>query len=875
MAEPLLLPLEASCDLRLVGGKAAGLAKLWTAGCAVPRGLCITTVVYRRILEAAGCDVAAAWQELFHASDVEQAVVRLRVQRLLAEQPWPPGFMAELAGRLKSLEPAPGVRWAVRSSATNEDAATASAAGLYRTTLGCASEDVAQATRDCWISLWAPHVCQYLQRFGVNMIGPDMAVVIQPMLQAKAAGVAYSIHPSTGRRSQVVVNAVPGLAAPLVSGEASPDYYMVEIQDGVRPPIIRRKLLAKKVQQLVQDTGGLRTEAIPEPDQCRSSLSDSQLLELASFCKQIEQTCRHPVDLEWVWDAERLWVMQVRPITGVHPSDALTNDDCEWTRANLKETLPELPSPLGLSFLERFMEDHLIAHYRCLGCNIDEGVTSVRVRHGRPYLNLTLFYSFTVQLRGNPLLFTEQAGGESLSFMPPVKPLGWFHLLRAGYAMLREWRRVARWNGGHFAEMKKMAEVSRPDRLRDRSPQDLLDALAEMRRWLDRHEMTFGIVGGVAQSLQALSASLPGWLGPDWRVLLNASMQGQGVVVSAQHILRVAELADLARTERQVREWFLSPQWDAGEYRDALSHSQFLTVFDRYLEDYGHRAVGESDIMSPRIAEQPASVLAVVRAQVRGDATDSADEVLRRQAARREEALEEIKRRVGHWPLRWWWFQWWYRRLNRFSALREANRHHLMYYSTAVRHLLLRFGDHLVEQGLLALREDLFYLALEEFEALCAGEQRNWKDLARARREEHSRYGLVQVPDTIRDWQEPIEGEEAGGSQGEGRQLRGVAISAGQAEGPVRIVRSPTDWGRVRQGDILVVPVIDPGLAPLFSVAAGLVAEMGGTLSHGAIMAREYGLPVLVNVPHVTQRLSENEQVKIDCTEGIVRRSAA
>ena len=152
------------------------------------------------------------------------------------------------------------------------------------------------------------------------------------------------------------------------------------------------------------------------------------------------------------------------------------------------------------------------------------------------------------------------------------------------------------------------------------------------------------------------------------------------------------------------------------------------------------------------------------------------------------------------------------------------------------------------------------------------GPPRDWRLLVQDRRQQRRRHEEAQVPDTIRDWEAVVgEADQSRRQEADGL-LRGIAISAGTVTGPVRIVRSTEDWGRVRQGDILVVPVIDPGMAPLFGVAAGLVAEMGGTLSHGAIMAREYGLPVLVNVPYATSLLSENEQVTIVSSTGMISR---
>ncbi len=873
MPDPLILSLEESRDARLVGGKAAGLAKLIGAGFAVPRGFCLTTALYRHCLEAGGIDAAEAWSKVWQFSEARQAEEQARVREVLLTQPWPAGFQVELNRHLTNLADSSSTRWAIRSSATNEDATEASAAGLYRTQLGRSQREVLAAIRDCWISLWDAQVVPYLRRSDADPVCPGMAVVIQPMLDAQVAGVAYSIHPVTGRTSQVTINAVPGLASALVSGEITPDQFVVEMAgESVQPLRIRRRLVTRKLQKLVATAQGVQTEAIPPVEQQQSSLSDEQLFELARQSKLIEAAFRQPVDLEWVWDAERLWVLQARPIPAVRPLLTLTNDECEWTRANFKETMPELPSPLGLAFLERFMDQYIIAPYRRLGCAIPGGLSSVRVLRGRPYLNVTLFYSLVVQLYGNPAFLTEQMGGAPLTFTPPVRRLGPLALIRAGFIMMREWRKVTRQAPRNFAIMKQMAETYRADHIQHLSVVDLTEALNQLGQWLDDHEVTFGIAGGVAQSLQALGTFLPGWLGPDWRELLNASVQGQGNVISAQQLVRLAGLVEVARSEPVVRRWFLSEFWSAKGFRETLAGTEFLRLFERYLVEYGHRAVGESDVMSIRIGEQPDAILTVLQTQVRSVETASPHEIASRQTMRRDAAIAEIMRRFGRRRHRRIIFHWWYKRLCRFCALREANRHHLMYYSTAVRHLLLRLGEWMVDQGTMTDREDIFFLTLDERVALGQGAPRDWRQVVLDRREERARNGSVQVPDTIRDWEETVDQcDQVKGVETNG-DLRGIAISAGIVSGPVRIVRSTADWKRVQAGDILVVPVIDPGMAPLFGVAAGLVAEMGGTLSHGAIIAREYGLPVLVNVPYATSLLFDNERVQITSSTGIIKR---
>ena len=868
MAHPSVLPLLQCTNLDLVGGKALGLARLMAAGFPVPPGICVTTEAYRQCLRTAGFSPTEEWRHACTLSKEERKAALSACQARIKEAATS-SLTAEWQAALQALDVPRTTRWAVRSSATNEDAERTSFAGLYRTHLGVAVEQIDDAIRDLWSSLWQERVLQYaIEQIGDHTV-PSMAVVIQPMLDALVSGVAYSVHPVTGRSFYVVVNAVPGLAAPLVDGHVTPDQYVVQLGADQRPAWIRRRTLAMKAQRLTVTQDGLRNDSIPASARSESSLSDKQLFELGAMAKQIEQAFGYPVDLEWAIDAHRLWALQARPITGVQSSSQLTDDDCEWSRANFKETMPELPSPVGNSFLELFMDQHIIEPYRRLGCHIPSGMTSTRIFHGRPYLNVTLFHTLVAQLRGDPSQLSEQMGGEPITVAPAVHPLGWFAFIRAGIVMLKEMRRATAHGPAWFAEMKTMAKQFGPQQVAVLSFDETVRKLEELSAWFQRHELTFGIAGGVAQCLQALSFLLPRWLGSDWRVLSNAALQGQGTVISAQQILRLAEIVDIARREPTAMAFLNAEPWNPSTFRTALKDTACLRAFDAYLEDYGHRGIGESDVMSPRLADNPEAILSVLRLQL-GAAPFGREEVLSRQERASAEALAEIKRRLG-WRLdRWFMYRWWYRRLCRFFALREANRHHLMYFSTATRTLLLHLGDLLVAQGTCDARDDIFFLTVQDRADLVSRNSRDWRGVIRDRRVERTRNAAIEVPDTIRDWETAVAGRSPSQRSDGTGPLFGLPISAGSVAGPVRLLRSLTDWSNVKPGDILVAPVIDPGMAPLFGIAGGLIVEMGGTLSHGAIIAREYGLPTVANVEAVMTRLEEGQRVRLDAAAGTI-----
>jgi pyruvate,water dikinase len=871
MANPLILPLDACSDPSLVGGKAWGLSRLIRRGFSVPPGVCLTTDAYRDALRAAGVDLSAAWARLARASESERLSLLAECQRAVANVALPPSVAERVAEALARMGAGRDRLWAVRSSATDEDTAGATFGGLYRTRLGVPPEAVPDAILDCWRSLWSQAAGAYRCRMAPGGHPPAMAVIVQPLLNPLAAGVAYSRHPITGAADHVVIDAVFGLAEPLASGHVIPDHYVVAVAPGSAAGTVLTRDLADKPLQRVAVERGVAEQALAEERRAKPALSDRAAQELAGTVKAVERALGHAVDVEWAIDEGGTWLLQARAIPPTPRSMPVTDTTCTWSRANFKETLPELPSPLGLSFLKRFMEFSILRHYRRLGCLVPPGLSSVRIIRGRPYINVTLFQGFMAQLGGDPALVTDQMGGPGhpVAAYPPRLP--WWRLLKAGLSAERDIRRAAKLAPAWFAAMKQMT-AEQTDALLDRlGPADCVSRLERLGRQLYEGDLTFAIVGGVSQGLQVLQFILERWVGDRWRPLLNQSLQGLGTVISAEQILRLRRLADQARQEPAAELFFRTEPFAAERYRDRLAGTRVLREFEAYLEEYGHRAVGESDVMSPRFSETPDYLLRAIRAHVVGPPSRSVEETVREQQAQREAALQEIRRSFAWWVPLWWVFGWWHRRLARYLALREANRHALMYFSAATRRLELRLGHLLVERGVLDQREDIFFLTDEEGRSAADNGGQDWKGLVAVRRAERLRHAAMAVPDVV----EPMGLSALSDDRADvGGVFRGMPISAGSAEGPVCVVRSPADLARVRKGDILVVPVIDPGMAPVFGLAVGLVAEMGGTLSHGAIIVREYGLPAVANVRGITKVLNDGERIRVDASLGEVIRSA-
>ncbi|MFO0774811.1 MAG: PEP/pyruvate-binding domain-containing protein [Nitrospiraceae bacterium] len=896
MSHPTILTFDACTDSALVGGKAFGLGRLVQGQFRVPPGCCVTAAVYRAALERIVGHAESWWAQLAQSDQSTREVMLARVERSLTVSSVPADVLQKLWQQLSSYRSMTSdTRWAVRSSATVEDATLQSCAGQFHTVLGLSKEAVAGAIVDCWRSLLRRPIIEAFLRQGPtaslqelieSTSPPLMAVVVQAMVPADCAGVLFTRRSTDTGAAYVTINAIQGLGRPLVDGRVVPDEYVVRLDVPDRQDAVISHRLGKQAHRLhldpqAQSREALREDVLPQQssqnaDRVTSVLSVADAIALAHEAMRVDGWIGHAVDAEWARDGEGLWWLQARPI--VAPLDPQAADPCEWSRANFKETLPDLPSPLARSFLDYYMEHNFIAQYRAIGCRIPTGWKPVRTICGRPFINVTLMQHLVVQLRSDPRLVIKQMGGHGSLPLPLPAPLSPWAFVRAG---MRAWglqQKALREAEAWFVEMKALADMPLdPPTQTTPEPADvrirrLLEECASMDRLVSANDHTFAIGAGVGLGLDSLGKSLRQWFAHDGQDLLNSALQGQGTVISAQQIAWIARLATQAASEPTVAAFFAAQPFRPEGYRSTLAGTAWLAEWDRFLAVYGHRAIGESDIAVPRHAEAPETLLQAIRAHRPRRPSSTVHTDASHQDVVREGALARIRRRLRWWPGLWPLFSWQYRRLCRFLLLRESNRHHLMCYLVALRRRLLAVGAMLVERGELAKAEDIFCLTMDEIARIRTGSSEDWRSLVAMRHGEEAQYRAVQMPDFV-----PSDGVDREKSTSEARRASAggsdvIPISSGQATGPARCIRTSADLARVCPGDILVVAVLDPGLAPYFGIAVGLVAEMGGTLSHGAIIAREYGIPAVANVDGALERFRDGERLTVDGSRGTVER---
>ncbi len=850
----------AAAGAAVAGGKGWQLARMAALGVAVPEGF-----------------VVAAQASLGRAPG----------------QPVPEALQALLAAELQRRG------WseralAVRSSAPQEDSARASFAGIHRSCLNLrGAQALAEAVAEVWDSAHAPAALAYRQRLGLPPQDTAMAVVVMPLLPAVASGVAFTCDPASGREDQHLVHAHWGLGEAVVGGQAEADSHRLQwhrIDD--RLELIEQRIGAKRRYTRVRADGGTELADTPREDADRAVLSPAQAEQVAALALDAARAldfARPLFDVEWVWDGARIWIVQARPVTATarHTYPALRRRPEVWTRGNTREILPEPLSAMDWSVYRTAADRMLTLGYELGGYPVLAGVPHAALRHGRVYLQASLIQWEGYDAYGiAPEAMNGFIGGAQAPIRVPAASLG--QRLRRGLRMLRYLRRSSRHRRRAAAELAQTLERARQWRERDLSQGDrgLAALLREQVRQVRAADALFFLQGSAGGSLSGLVDLVEKHCPGEGQGLVAALMAGAAPSVTAQQGYALMALAKVAAADAPAQAWLRAPGREDGQWRRGLREdSPFRREFERFLEQYGHRAVAESYLRSPRWREQPGYLFDMALALADRDA-----ETLRRrqreasaQAWRRvRERLPALLRPVLRFLLR---------SAVTDSNQREAARSALMACFEGLRRTALALGVRLAGEGGLERAEDAFELDAAE---LCAAAEgllplpaaRARAQARRALRLEQARTPepevLVEHADASADASADTDAgthlgdgacprrQAAQADAGEG--WRGTPIGGGRAQGRARILHDPREAGALQDGDVLVAASTDPAWTPLFLKAGALVMETGGYLSHGAIVAREFGLPAVANLPGLLAELREGERLDVDGDRGWVRR---
>ncbi len=866
-------------SIDLVGGKGANLAKLSHAGLPVPTGFCLTTNAFTRFI--AQCPDA----EKFY----------LRLDRLDERQsPAVPGLGEEFRAQLSELEVPGDVRseltaaWrelgaarpcAVRSSATTEDLPSASFAGQHDTLLNVRSEaQLVAAVQQCWISLFSDRAISYRAQKGFGHRAARLAVVVQLMVAPEASGVMFTADPVTGRRDTVVINAAYGLGEAVVSGLVNPDLYQVDHHG------LRKSVASKATMIVARPAGGVEHRAVPAAQQDAQVLPDAVIRDLAATGQRIAELFGTPQDIEWAQDGGSVQILQARPVTSLFPLPERPSDSRLHIYFSFghQQMMTDPMKPLGLSVLRTFFP---------FGQRWPSGESKQLVEAG-----CRLFFDYTDPLHNRyarTLLSwaagaMDQRAGEALGRIVDRPDFGAhhsFHPLRdlaIDAFLVRALARVAAdlcWSdmdtrqarAERFLERtlarSRQAVESGPDANRIARIQQELQR--QPRRMFYRLTLT-QVSAMVARRLVARLCQ--SWTGDISDLpALDKSPRGN---VTTEMSLAIGDLADLVRGHPDLLDYLLPrPEPFSIAALAALPGGpEFSTALQAFLQRYGMRGPGEVDITRTRWSEQPAALFPAIVSNTRSGRTGEHRERFLAGEREAEAATARIGSRLRAQPLGWPKAV----LVTRLIAVQRTlmgMREHLKFLAVSLfdiyRGVIRAEAAQLVEEGVLADVSDADFLTLQELRDVADGQPAgDLTGLIQSRKEDYALARALHPPRLFTSEGEIVTGVRAASTTA-GTTLTGSPVSAGTAEGRARVVLRPQD-ADLRDGDILVAPFTDPAWTPLFSAVRGIVLEIGGLMTHGAVVARELGLPAVVGVDGATRLIRDGERIRVDGSLGTV-----
>jgi phosphohistidine swiveling domain-containing protein len=878
MASRIIKPIESLSPRRAAefGGKVRGLALLSRAGFPVPKAVALSVRAaeehFQRVLDDDSQPEVLLVTGEYDAESL--AAIRERV----TQAPLEASLEMELELAVGELL-ADGGGLAVRSSATLEDTEDYSAAGLHETVLGLTSaSDVSRAIRAIWSSLFEPRVLTYL-RAQRRDAPPKMGVILQKLVEPRAAGVFFTVNPLTGDAGEVVIDASYGFGTVVVGGRVGPD--TVRLDKATRMP--RDRIIGDKRLEDVLDGGALVERPVDAERAARLCLAEPEIERLLELALSLEEKFKEPLDVEFAVHEGGIELLQMRPCrVTVQPGTrrwskrvgAAVPDrrDYFWSNVNVGEALPGVATPLTWSVLSGFSELGFRRAFGAIGCSVPKDAELVGDFRGRIYLNLTEFMSILSQIPGmRPSAVLALAGeGVNLELLERgiVKRSSRAFFSRLPFAI----RRFMRENYRIERRLREFDEVFSLERgrisaldLRVLSPAALDQTLLDVEDLLDdTGAMALNVYGNLLATLVVLYGLLKLTARDEADPLLRDLLVGLTDVESAEPGYALAEIAARARREEAV-ERFLTDQTTSMSTFEGFPEGPTRRALEEFLERFGHRGPREAELSERRWSEDPSFVLAALRASLVSARAGTAprDPALIRASIRRE--AEARLARTVPLPLRGA-VKTLVSMAQRFMMLRESLRSDITLVLGMIRAVALEVSRRIETWEPEAGPDAAFFLTLDEIHAglrasLTGISLRIQQRRAALVRDE----ALPDPPDSFVGLPPPVVEERYDDDR-----IRGVGASAGVAEGRVLKLERPEDAALAQPGDVLVSVSADVGFSPLFLVASAVVVDRGGPLSHASIVLREFGVPAVVNAKNATSRLRTGQRVRVDGASGIV-----
>lgn len=854
-------------QLLLVGGKGLNLGKLSQIyGIQVPEGFCVTTEAYQKALEQ---------NEAFHAlldqltllkveDRVQVREISRKIRKIIMEVEIPSDVVKAVAHYLSQFGDEHA--YAVRSSATAEDLPHASFAGQQDTYLNIiGKEAILQHISKCWASLFTDRAVIYRMQNGFDHSQVYLSVVIQRMVFPQASGILFTADPITSNRKLLSIDASFGLGEALVSGLVSADCYKVQEEE-----IVDKRIATKKLAIYGRKKGGTETKKIDPDQQKTQTLTEQQILQLARIGRQIEAYFGYPQDIEWCLVDDTFYIVQSRPITTLYPiPEANDEENHVYVSVGHQQMMTDPMKPLGLSFWLLTTP----APMRKAGGRLFVDVTQ----------NLTSPASREILLNGmekhDPLL--KNALMTIIERRDFIKPLSNDEKEQSSSISKKgmptaDFQAQIENNPTIVSDLIKSSETSIEmlrQNIQMKSGPDLfnfiLEDIQELKKILFNPQSS-SVFRAAMDASSWINEKMNEWLGE--KNVADTLSQSVPNNITSEMGLALLDVADVIRPYPEVIDYLQHVKDD--HFLDELvkidGGQETQDAIMAYLNKYGMRCAGEIDITKTRWSEKPITLVPMILNNIKNfepNASYRKFEQGRRVALKKEQELldrlkqlpdgeqkaKETKRMIDL--------------IRNFIGYREYPKYGMVNRYFVYKQALLKEAEQLVQEGVIHKKEDIYYLTFEEFHEVVRTSKLDYGIISK-RKDEYKLYEKLTLPRVITSDGEIIVGEYKRENL-PSEAIVGLPVSSGVIEGRARVILNMED-ADLEDGDILVTTFTDPSWTPLFVSIKGLVTEVGGLMTHGAVIAREYGLPAVVGVENATKLIKDGQRIRINGTDGYI-----
>ena len=919
--------------LERVGGKGRSLSKMVREGFNVPAGFIVTADAYRSFIADNSLqneivsDARPLLKEGYPVFDQCSTVIGDKIQQASIDV----AIVIAIKTAYDEIQAEHGedAPVAVRSSANAEDLPGLSFAGQQETFLNVRGEDaVVAAVKDCWASLWTAQAISYRHQNGIDQGSVAMAVVVQLMVPSEVSGILFTANPASGERAEIIINGSFGLGESVVSGQVTPDTYIINRED----LSVQQELLGPKEQQIVADgDNGVRMESVAEEDRSKSSISPEQLNELCETALQIEALYEGlPQDIEWAFFGGKLHLLQSRPITnlGAQPIDVVWEPTAPARFVSRRQIVENMPEPISPLFEELYLTKGLESP-RPKSLMVGGGPMFVTV-NGYAYQRFdfpqVIKEADERKQQGETLSITEEeieaaeysafaeqikkskeaAKDAAIADLKPFKE----HLSADDRVSFDAWyetqdedqidgsivlpesnnptyiafnnttandKQLKSWYDETLPRLEGVAEKWRTLDVQTADDATLLSAVVEMgieegRYWSADSSHTFGVAKSTDDQLQCfLRETLP-----EHNFISGQFLTG----IESKAMQANADLfaiAKLVRASEQLSYLVLSipSQFLLNALRNEAAAVDLVAAIDSYLAAYGHQGYS-MDFIEPTQVEDPSALFATLKGMVR-DANYDPKNQAQKTAAIREKKLAEISELLsglGYWQFR---FRLWL--ALKYNFIREEVAFRFGYTWSILRPMVNELGQRLVANGTLCVAEHAYFLVSKELEQALDARKADQSlpelgKLAAERCTLREARKLHHPPGTLPAEASAMQSisfkETQIKNDDDSNVMRGFPVSSGKITAKASVILGPAEFDKMIAGSILVSPLTTPAWTQLFANAVGLVTDVGSILAHGSIVAREYGIPAVLGVGDGTKRIKHGQTITVEGDSGIV-----